>query len=154
MGQNASTRFMPFANLLITMTSQHTIVLIEDEVELVRMYQEMFRRHSPHAFVHVSSKAETLDMLRRLTPSLILLDLIIPERPGEAVSYEQRVGFDLLTQIRKKPATKDIRVLVFSNMDSHEDRMRSEELGVSEYLLKAEYTPQRLVEKINRYLSV
>ncbi|MBU0707158.1 response regulator [Patescibacteria group bacterium] len=129
------------------------ILLVEDEQTLVKMYEEIFRRYTDFNLFKAYTKEEGLQLATLHIPSIILLDLIIPEKTGEMVAYDRRVGFDLLKELRAHPETRDISVLVFSNMDTHEDRATSEELGVAEYLLKADYTPQRLIEKIKKHLN-
>ncbi len=129
------------------------IILIEDEEPLIKMYQEVFSRHTPFEFYTARSQEEGYRLVSQLEPDLVLLDLIIPVRPDEGVSYDRRIGFDLLKTLRQEPKLKKTVILVFSNIDTHEDRITSESLGAAEYLLKADYSPLELVKKIKQYLN-
>ncbi|MDD5342380.1 MAG: response regulator [Patescibacteria group bacterium] len=129
-----------------------TILLIEDEPQIVEIYRKAFQRHSPFNLLTARTKEEGWRLAMEKRPQIILLDLIIPEREGEMVAYDRRVGFDLLRELRHLPETRELPVVVFSNIDTHEDRTTSEELGVTDYLLKAEFSPAALVQKIQGYL--
>ncbi len=129
-----------------------TILLVEDEQQLIDMYNEIFKRHSNFRLLTANTKEDGLKMAVENKPAVLLLDLIIPEKNGEMVAYDQRVGFDLLRELKQRPAAEYIKVFVFSNIDTHEDRELSDELGAVEYLLKADYTPVSLIEKIKKYV--
>ncbi|MFA5107149.1 MAG: response regulator [Patescibacteria group bacterium] len=133
---------------------KQTILLVEDEQPLVRLYQQVFERHSTYTLLVAQTKEQGIELAIKHRPKLLLLDLIIPERPGEMVAYDRRVGFDLLADLRQHPKTRQLVVFVFSNIDTHEDRIRSEELGVAEYLVKAAETPASVIEKVHQYVTV
>lgn len=76
-------------------------------------------------------------------PSLLLLDLLLP-----TVS-----GFDVLEEVRKSPTWKDLKVIIFSNLGDKEDIKRGTELGANDYLVKANFTLDELVEKIKATLK-
>lgn len=129
------------------------ILLVEDEQPLIRLYRKVFERHSVYRLIVAETMESGLEAVKKYQPKLLLLDLIIPERKGEMVAYDRRVGFELLTALRQLPKTQELIVFVFSNIDTHEDRLRSEELGVAEYLVKATETPTSVIEKVHDYIS-
>ena len=55
--------------------------------------------------------------------------------------------------MKETPAIASIPVIVFSNYDDPETKKKAEKLGVKEYLIKANYTPKKIVEKIKTYLK-
>lgn len=130
-----------------------TILLVEDEQPLIRLYQQVFQRHSDYRLLVAQTKEEGIKLALQHRPSLMLLDLIIPERSGEMVAYDRRVGFELLADLRQREKTQGLIVFVFSNIDTHEDRMRSEALGVAEYLVKATQTPTNVIDKVRDYMN-
>ena len=77
------------------------------------------------------------------TPDLILLDMLLPRENG--------VFF--LEKLRKSTETKTIPVLVFSNYDDPETKKKTLNLGIEGYLIKTNYTPQEVVEKIKTHLK-
>lgn len=71
-------------------------------------------------------------------PDLILLDLILPK-------YD---GFEVLTQLKKDESTKDIPVIVLTNLETTEDIQKALNLGATTYLVKANYDLKDVLEKI------
>ncbi len=81
---------------------------------------------------------EGLAKVMAQAPDLIILDLMLPK-----VS-----GFDVLEKVRANEATKKLKVIVFSNLGEEADIKKCLDLGVSEYLVKANFTLDELAEKI------
>ncbi len=84
-----------------------------------------------------------LDALKSGTPDLIILDLMLPIMSG----------FDVLKVIKSDEATKNIKIIVFSNLGEQGDIKTCLDLGVSDYLVKANFTLDELVEKIKGLLK-
>ena len=76
-------------------------------------------------------------------PDLILLDLILPKIDG----------FEVLKKIKPDPETKDIPVIVLTNLEESEDVQRAIDLGAKNYLVKANYSLREVVEKIKKALQ-
>ena len=76
-------------------------------------------------------------------PSLVLLDLILPGIDGFAV----------LDQIKKNPKTKDIPVIILSNLGQKDDVERGISLGAKDYLVKAYLTPSEVVDKVREVIG-
>ena len=75
-------------------------------------------------------------------PDLILLDLILPGIDG----------FEVLTRIKEDPVLASIPVIIFSNLGQREDVERGLKLGADDYLVKAHFTPNEIVEKVKQVL--
>lgn len=90
-----------------------------------------------------SDGKNALAQIDQFKPSLLLLDLMLP-----AVS-----GFDILKEIRENMDWKTLKVIIFSNLGDEEDLRRGEELGADEYLIKANFTLDELVEKIRAIIA-
>ena len=76
------------------------------------------------------------------SPSIIILDLIIPGQDG----------FAFLEEIKKDPNTASIPVIVLSNLGQREDIERAKALGAKDYMIKAQLTPIEVVERIKSAL--
>jgi len=61
-------------------------------------------------------------------------------------------GFEVLEKIKKQPDTKDIPVIVVSNLGQKDEIERCLRLGANDYLIKANFTPKEIVDKIREYL--
>ena len=86
---------------------------------------------------------EGLSKVTAAVPDLLILDLMLPGMSG----------FDVLAKIRETEATKKLKVIVFSNLGEEADIKKCLDLGVSEYLVKANFTLDELVEKIKLVLA-
>lgn len=84
-----------------------------------------------------------LEVINNEKPDIILLDLMLP---GVG-------GFEILESIRNDATWKDLKVIIFSNLGDEEDIKKGEALGASEYLVKANFTLDELVEKVNEILG-
>ena len=81
-----------------------------------------------------------LDSLRTNKPDLVLLDIIMPEKNG----------MEVMEEMNKDPETSltKIPVIIISNSGQPVEIDRVLELGVRDYLIKAEFNPQEVIEKI------
>jgi len=117
------------------------ILLVEDEKILAEMYKDKFEAEGFETKIAFSSR-EALEILEKEKPDLILLDILLPKENGIV----------FLSKIKKEEKFKDIPVVAFSNYDTPETKKEALALGVKEYLIKTDYTPQDLVEEIKKYL--
>jgi response regulator RpfG family c-di-GMP phosphodiesterase len=65
----------------------------------------------------------------------------------------EKNGISFLEEKIKAPEIAQIPVIALSNYDHPETRKRALELGVKEYIIKTDYTPKEIVEKIKKYLK-
>jgi len=118
------------------------ILIIEDEKILSDMYTEKLYREG-FKIVSATTSSEGLRLAKKEKPELILLDILLPKENG--ISF--------LEKLRKNPKTANIKVLVFSNYDDPETKKKAKNLGVENYLIKTNYTPKEMVERIREYLK-
>lgn len=76
-------------------------------------------------------------------PDLILLDLVLPKMHG----------FEVLKELKSAPETKDIPIIVLTNLEGVADVDKALELGATTYLVKAQYSLEEVVEKIKKVLG-
>lgn len=113
------------------------VLLIEDEKTLVELYTEGFI-DAGFDITAVLSAEEGLEAVKKEKPDLIVLDILLPRENG----------IFFLKKLRADPKIKSIPVVVLSNFDDPETRKKSAKLGVKEYLIKTDYAPHELIEKI------
>jgi len=118
------------------------ILLIEDEKVLVEMYKDKFEEAGYPTDVAFTAE-EALEYLKEKKPDLILLDILLPKENG--------IGF--LGKLKEIAGTSQIPVVGLSNFDDPETKKKAFQLGVKEYLIKTQYTPQELLAKIKKYLE-
>ena len=105
------------------------------------MYYDKFKAAGFNVDVAFSAEA-AIELLKKKKPNLILLDILLPRKDG--------IGF--LEEARGAADIEGIPVVGFSNYDDPETKEKAFKLGVKDYLLKTQYTPQQLLEKIQKYL--
>jgi len=116
------------------------ILIIEDEKFLVEMYKVKLEKENFQVISAFSSE-EAIEALREDIPDLILLDILLPRKNG----------IIFLEEIKKIKLTSKIPIIVFSNYDDSLTKERAKQLGAKDYLIKTEFTPKQLLEKIKEY---
>jgi len=114
-----------------------TILFIEDEPNL----QKTVGRFLEDEGYEVKSALDGdlgLRLAKEFIPSLILLDLILPKKDG----------FEVLKELKADPKTKDIPVIVLTNLETSVDVEKALSLGATSYLVKANYELAEVVQKI------
>lgn len=84
-----------------------------------------------------------LSIAKEKNPDLILLDLILPRKDG----------FEVLKALKEDEKTKDIPVIVLTNLESVQDVEKALELGATTYLVKANYNLTEVLEKIRQTIG-
>jgi DNA-binding response OmpR family regulator len=114
-----------------------TVLVVEDETkirELLRSYLE----GEGFEVLSTGSGAEAITLGRSAHPDLVLLDLRLPDVPGEEVARELR-------QVSQTP------ILMLTAKTAEEDRIRGLELGADDYLTKP-FSPRELVLRVQAVL--
>ena len=114
-----------------------TVMLVEDERklrDLVRSYLE----RAGFTVLSTGSGAEAIMMASSAAPDLIVLDLGLPDVPGETVATELR-------------AVAPTPIVMLTAKSSEEDRIRGLELGADDYVTKP-FSPRELVLRVQAVL--
>ena len=125
----------------MTTNKKIKILLVEDEIEIAEMYKEKFEE-SGFKMVLAFDAKQGMEKAKKEKPDLILLDILLPTENG--ISF--------LARMRKDPEIGDTAVIALSNYDEPRTKQEAFDLKVKDYLLKTDYTPKTLVEKIRKYL--
>ncbi|MDD5750207.1 MAG: response regulator [Candidatus Pacebacteria bacterium] len=117
------------------------LLIVEDEPVLREMYAQVFAEEGI-SVVSAESAEEGLLMAEQENPDLVMLDILLPNIDG----------LQMLEQLRRNPKIAKTRVVAFSNYDDKSAREKAAGLGALDYLIKTDYTPQEIVEKIKSYI--
>ncbi len=115
-------------------------LVVEDYESLQMLYRSVLEADGYD--VIVASDGEDALTAARTEPDLILLDLLLPKMGG----LEFLRAYDLT----KHPKVK---VIVFSNMSSAELYKEAKALGISDYLIKAKFSPKELMTVVRRVMG-
>ena len=122
--------------------AKNKILIIEDDTLLSKMYQTKLNMEGFETRAAYDGE-EGLAMVKSEKPDLIFLDLMLPKMDG----------FTVLKKLKQNPATKNIPVIVFSNLAQASDIQLAKELGAVDYIVKAHLTPNAVVEKLKEFIE-
>lgn len=118
------------------------ILVVEDDPILKNLLGHTFA--GKYQTLYASDGNEALALFEQYKPAIVLLDLMLPTMDGFAV----------LENIRnRKDATKNVPVIVVSNLGQEKDKERAKSLGATEYLVKAEVSVEEIVARIQTVLE-
>ncbi|MCF7820019.1 MAG: response regulator [Candidatus Pacebacteria bacterium] len=139
--------------LLVNKKSQGArVFMVEDEINLVKMYERYFQKNN-YQFAHSFSAQDAYREAIKYEPDIIILDIIIPKTSkGEKINPVAEQGWELLSLFKSSKSTKDVPLIVFTNLNSLEDRKKAEKLGADEFIFKEETKPEQLLKTINKLI--
>ena len=117
------------------------IVLVEDDPLLIDIYATKFREAGFQVAV-VDRGDAAAGVIEKERPDIVVLDIVLP----------QKDGWDILRSVKSNPKTKDIKVVMLSNLGQKEEIEKGMALGAAGYLIKAHYTPSQVVKEIRKLL--
>ncbi|PIS34541.1 MAG: response regulator [Parcubacteria group bacterium CG08_land_8_20_14_0_20_43_9] len=118
------------------------ILLIEDEVALQKTLGESLKSRKHEVQSALDGEAG-LRLAKSGKPDLILLDLILPKKHG----------LDVLKELRKDDETSNIPVIILTNLENVGEVESAIELGATTYLVKANYSLNEVIEKVEEALK-
>jgi DNA-binding response OmpR family regulator len=116
--------------------------LAEDDKFISLAYKDGLARQG-FEVIHAPDGAEAVKLAKSEKPDIILLDLIMPEKNG----------FEALEELKADNETKDIPVIILSNLGQETDIKKGRELGAVDYLIKSNYAITEVVAKLEKYLN-
>lgn len=124
------------------MTEKQTVLIIEDEATLQKTLQEVL---SQEGFTILSALDGELglELAQKHKPDLILLDLILPKKDG----------FEVLKELKADANTREIPIVILTNLEGSVDVQKALELGATTYLVKANYELEDVIEKVRQSIK-
>ena len=117
------------------------ILFIEDESALQKTFGEILRIEK-YEMVSALGGETGLKLAQTEKPDLIILDLVLPKLHG----------FEVLRKVKADEKTKDIPVIVLTNLETMTDVEKAIELGAMTYLVKANYSLEEIINKVKKAL--
>lgn len=120
-----------------------SILVVEDTELLRRIYTDKLAQEG--YVVHAAADGlEALDLIRNNKIDLVLLDLIMPRMSG----------LEALEALKADPRTRDVPVIILSNLGQDADIQRGLDMGASDYLIKNAAKPADVSAKISATLRL
>ncbi len=106
-------------------TRGQTVLLVDDEELLRRVMKDLLVREG-YEVVEAGTGIEALDQVDRHAPDVVVLDLNLPGMDG----------YSVLSELRSRPATRNIPVVVLTAKGDEDNEVRVFELGADDFLTK------------------
>ena len=122
---------------------QKKLLIVEDDKFLGEIYQHQFDKYG-FATKLVEDGEEAVKQSTQEKFDCVLLDIMIPKMDGIRV----------LESFKANPKTKDLPVVVLSNLGQEEIIKKALSLGARAYIVKSLYTPDQIVTEVKSLLGV
>lgn len=121
------------------------VLIVEDDSFLRDICRKKLIKEGFNVEIAVDGE-EALRKVENFMPEIVLLDIILPVRDG----------FEVLKEIRshKNRLIKNVPVIMLTNLGQEEDNRKALDLGANDYLVKAHFTTEEIVEKIKSRLGL
>ncbi len=118
------------------------ILLIEDEKTMVNLLKKKLIREGYDISVAWDGE-EGFEKIKEIRPDLILLDIVMPKVDG----------FGVMEKIAKDKELKKIPIIIISNSGQPVDLGRAKKLGAKDWLIKTEFDPQEVLDKVIKQIG-
>lgn len=111
-----------------------SVLFIEDDKDQVVLYKTKFELEG-FDFLFAYNGAEGLTTAKQKQPCLIFLDIILLEMSG----------MEILKQLKKETKTKNIPIVLLTNLSNNSSRDEGKKLGAIGYVIKTDISLKELV---------
>ena len=118
------------------------VLFVEDDEGFFNIFSVPLKMKG-YNVAHVAEGSRAMDFILQEKPDLVLLDIILPKKDG----------FKVLEEIKQDETTKNIPVILLTNLESIDDIQKAFDKGATTYLVKSEYKLEDVVKKINETLK-
>lgn len=128
------------------------ILFVEDEKNLVDIYHDYFETNG-YDFLSTKDIRQALQVTEFEQPDIVLLDIIIPKEERGVINLMAEQGYEYLEAVKKNPKTKDIPIVVFTNLDTDQDHKKSEAMGAAAYIFKRDCSPREVLDTVAKIIE-
>src|SRR3989338_2368413 len=118
------------------------VLVVEDEEILLTALREELTTGG-YEVEGAGDGVEGLEKTKSFKPDLILLDLLMPKMDG----------IEMLQKLKADSSTRDVPVVILTNLSDYEKISEALSLGAMDYLVKANYKLEDLLEKVRTVLA-
>lgn len=107
------------------MSTKTRLLLIEDDFDVAEMLQMYFESHG-YELLHADTGEEGIQLARKSFPTIILLDVMLPDMDG----------YEICTRLRKRSITQFIPIIFLTQRDERAAKVKGLEIGADDYITK------------------
>ncbi|MBI4250774.1 response regulator [Candidatus Uhrbacteria bacterium] len=120
------------------------VVLVEDDSMLLKYLSAALSAEKDIQVLTASDGEAGEKLILQEVPDLVLLDIIMPKKNG----------FEVLEAVKKNSPTKDVPVIMLSNLGQQGDIDQAKKLGAENYYVKVDMEVSDIVEKVKKFLGI
>ena len=132
----AVIRFMPLDN------SQTEILIVDDTVENIKLLTQLLSSEGYKVKGAASGNA-ALRICKKNQPDLILLDIMMPGMDG----------YEVCSELKSDPSTKDIPIIFLSALDNVQDKVRAFQVGGVDYIEKP-FETMEVIARVKNHTQI
>lgn len=118
------------------------VAIIEDDKSILEMYTLKFESEGYTVYKAINGE-EGLKLLSGVKPDAVLLDIMMPIMDGVT----------MLKKLRQVVWGQQLPVFILTNVSEDEAPETLQSLNIAGYIIKANATPQQVLEKVQRVLQ-
>lgn len=118
------------------------LLIVEDDPLMSRMYKKIFT-FEKYEVDTAADGEEGLDKARSIKPTVILLDIMMPKMNG----------LQVLDKLKADPDTKNIPVIMLTNLASDKDAENAMIKGAVKYIVKSEHDPKEVANMVKEIIA-
>jgi DNA-binding response OmpR family regulator len=118
------------------------ILIIEDDISMLNMYEKLFTYEGFTVAIAEDGEKGMQKALESL-PDIVLLDIMMPRKSG----------FQVLEDLKKEEKTKNVPVILLTNLSSESVISEAYALGAAGYLVKSQTPYDEIVAEVKKYLK-
>ena len=119
------------------------VLIVDDDPFILDMYVLKFKESGFQVETAQDGKSG-LKKVKDTRPDVVLLDVVMPAMDG----------FDVLQELKKSLPPPLPKIILLTNLGQKEDVDRGLQLGADDYIIKADFTPSEVVDKVKKILNL
>lgn len=123
------------------MKVQAPILVVDDEPDLRQLLDINLSREG-YSVIHAASGQQALELAKERAPSLVILDMMLPDLSGTEVCR----------RLRADPITSHLPIIILSARGEEIDRVVGFEVGADDYVVKSNLSTRELVLRVRALL--
>ena len=124
------------------MQEKKRILIVEDDAVLRDVLSQKLEK-SGYTVDKAEDGVVAMEKIHQTRPDCILLDILMPRKGG----------IEVLEDLHNDPILSSIPVIIISNSGQPVEIKRAQELGAREFLIKAVFDPNEVLEKVEHVLA-
>ena len=123
------------------MVNKIVVVIADDDPQISRLVKFKLEKEGYSIFLGENGQ-EALDLIREVTPDIVILDVMMPVMDG----------FEVLRELKSEQVTAGIPAIMLTAREMEEDVLKGFDLGAVDYMTKP-FSPSELAARVNANLN-